>query len=92
VTSRLFFRRGSLMADIEHLALDARVQRLAELAGYIEHALREGPMPLRELFTTVSREQKVAVAQVKYGLTYAKGARNSVCVSPQGIAFLASAR
>lgn len=59
---------------IEYLPYDQRIARLQEIADRIVEVLRRAkqPMQLSEFLQRVAKEFRLAMSQVKYGLTYAK--------------------
>lgn len=58
--------------SIEYLPFDKRIERLKEIADQIVAVLQTGPKPLSTLLQQVAEQFRLAMSQVKYGLTYAK--------------------
>ncbi|SDH40351.1 hypothetical protein [Microbacterium sp. 77mftsu3.1] len=78
------------LTPVDLLPFDARVERLDELAGYLRETLldHDGQMPLRAFLDTAAREHRLPMAEVKYGLTRAKGL-GTISVTGAGIVALA---
>jgi hypothetical protein len=76
---------------IEYLPFDQRIERLKEIADSIVDLLkRTGPQELTAFLQSVAQEFRLAMSQVKYGLTYAKST-GAVSVDEHAMVALAAA-